>query len=188
MTALKRLFGRDDKFYNLLEASAEEAKHSATILAGIMPQLGNDAAFQEGVEQLTQSRRKHKRITQEITAELCKTFVTPLEREDIEALSNSLSKVPKGVEKISERLFICPLTSHADSLSKQVAMLEKAAATVLLMVRALRKRPHVEEIQDDYAILQSIEGDADKFMIALLQELFRGEAPPKDAIFLKDIY
>ena len=114
--------------------------------------------------------------------------MTPLEREDIEALSNSLSKVPKGVEKIAERLLICPLTSHVESLSKQVAMLEQAAGTVAQMVRTLRKRPHVEEIQDDYAILQSIEGDADKFMVSLLRDLFQGEAPPKDAIFLKDIY
>ncbi len=188
MKALKRLLGRDDKFYNLLEASAEEARHSAAILGQVLPKLSDERAFQDAIEQIAHSRRKHKRISQEITTELCKTFITPLEREDIEALSSSLSRLPKTVEKIGERLMICPLSNHAESVAKQVAMLEQAIGTVVNMVKALRKNPHVEEIQDDYALLQSIEGDADKFLIALLRELFQGTAEAKDAIFHKDIY
>jgi len=188
MNALKRLFGRDDKFYNLLEASAEEALHSARILSQVLPKLDDERAFHDAIEQIAQSRRKHKRITQQITTELCKTFVTPLEREDIEALSSALSRLPKTVEKIGERLMICPLTNHAESVAKQVAMFEQAITTVVTMVKSLRKRPHVEEIQDEYALLQSIEGDADKFLIALLRELFQGTAEAKDAIFHKDIY
>ncbi len=188
MKALKRLFGRDDKFYDLLEASAEEARHSAAILSEVLPNIGDERAFQEGIERIAQSRRKHKRITQEITTELCKTFITPLEREDIEALSNALSRLPKTVEKIGERLMICPLTEHAESIVKQVAMFEQAIGTVVHMVRTLRGNPHVEEIRDDYALLQSIEGDADKFLIALLRELFQGTTEAKDAIFRKDIY
>jgi len=188
MKALKRLFGRDDKFYNLLEASAEEARHSAAILGQALPRLGDERVLQDAIEQIAHSRRKHKRISQEITTELCKTFITPLEREDIEALSSALSRIPKTVEKIGERLLICPLSSHAESIAKQVAMFEQAIGTVVVMVKALRKNAHVEEIQDDYAMLQSIEGDADKFLIALLRELFLGTAEAKDAIFLKDIY
>lgn len=188
MNVLKRLFGRDDKFYDLLEASADEARVSAKILGQVLPRLGDERALQEAIEQLSHSRRKHKRISQDITTELCRTFITPLEREDIEALSNALTRVPKGVEKIGERLLICSLTTHADSVIKQVAMLEQAISTVATMVKALRKNPHVEEIQDDYSLLQSIEGDADKFMTALLRELFHGKAEPKDALFLKDIY
>jgi uncharacterized protein Yka (UPF0111/DUF47 family) len=188
MKALKRFFGRDDKFYNLLEASAEEARHSAQILGQVLPKMSDERAFQEAIEQLAHSRRKHKRITQEITTELCKTFITPLEREDIEALSSALSRIPKTVEKIGERLMICSLGNHADSVSKQVAMLEQAIGTVVNMVKALRKNPHVEDVQDDYSLLQSIEGDADKFLIALLRELFQGTAEAKDAIFHKDIY
>ena len=188
MNVLKRLFGRDDKFYDLLEASAEEAKHSATLLHQMLPIVNDERAFQEAIETLANSRRKHKRLSQEITTEICKTFVTPLEREDIEALSSALSRVPKTVEKIAERLLICPLNVHAESVAKLVSMLEQAIGTVSIMVKALRKNPHVEEIQDDYARLQSIEGDADRFLIALLRELFKGQNAGRDVVFLKDIY
>jgi len=189
MNPLKRLFGRDDKFYGLLESSASEAQNSAKILGTLMSKLGGDErAIQESLELLSQSRRKHKRLAQEITNQLCRTFVTPLEREDIEALSNALSRVPKTMEKIGERLRICPLNAHAENMIKHVAMLEQATATVNTMVQALRSRPHVEDIEDEYAQLQALEGDADRFMIALLRELFHGQADAKDALFLKDIY
>lgn len=188
MNFLKRLFGRDDKFYDLLESSADEARHSARIMGELMPCLGDTAAIQRGLEALSQSRRKHKRITQEITNQLCRTFVTPLEREDIEALSSALSRVPKTMEKIVERLLICPLNSHAESLVKHVAMLEQAVGAVAVMVHSLRTNPHVEEIEDEYGRLQALEGDADRFMITLLTELFHGKAEAKDALFLKDVY
>lgn len=188
MNFLKRLFGRDDKFYDLLESSADEAKHSAQILAELMPCLDNKTAIQGALDALAQSRRKHKRITQEITTQLCRTFVTPLEREDIEALSSALSRVPKTMEKVVERLLICPLDAHADSMVKHVTMLEQAAITVAVMVHSLRSNPHVEEIEDEYGRLQTLEGDADRFMITLLTELFHGKAEPKDALFLKDMY
>lgn len=188
MNPLKRLFGRDDKFYDLLEASAEEAKNSATILSKLMPKLGDARAVQEIIELLAQSRRKHKRISQEITKQLCRTFVTPIEREDIESLSSALSRVPKTMEKIGERLLICPLNAHTESMAKHVAMLEQATAIVAVMVKSMRRNPHVEEIEDEYGQLQTIEGDADRFMIALLRELFEGQAEAKDVIFLKDIY
>ncbi len=188
MNFLKRLFGRDDKFYDLLEASAREAQNSARILSALMPKIGDDRAIHESLELLAQSRRKHKRISQEITTALCRTFVTPLEREDIEALSSALSRVPKTMEKIGERLLICPLNNHAESMIKHVAMLEAATNTVVAMVNALRTNPHVEEVEDEYAQLQTLEGDADRFMTSLLSELFHGKAEAKDAIFLKDMY
>ena len=188
MNPFKRLFGRDDKFYDLLESSANEAKNSAKILSTLMPKLGDERAVQEILELLAQSRRKHKRISQEITTQLCRTFVTPLEREDIEALSSALSRIPKTMEKIGARLLICPLNAHTESMNKQVAMLEQAIATVAVMVKSLRKNPHVQDIEDEYGQLQTLEGDADRFMIALLRELFQGQADAKDVVFLKDMY
>jgi len=80
MISLKKLLGKEEKFYDLLEASADEAKASTVLLAKILAQDGVGAT---SIHEIIQSRRKDKRITQQITEELCKTFVTPLERDDI---------------------------------------------------------------------------------------------------------
>src|SRR5439155_1079405 len=103
MFSLQKMLGKEDKFFDLLEASAEEAHSSVQLLNELIKSPGQARLLEE----FAHTRRKDKRITEEITEELCKTFVTPLEREDIEALSSALYKIPKTVEKFGERFSIC---------------------------------------------------------------------------------
>jgi len=187
MSLLQQIFGRDGKFYDLLEASALEAKNSATILSRILPQHGTDD-FDQTLSDLAQARRKHKRTSQEITEQLCKNFVTPLEREDIEALSGALYRITKNVEKIGERLLIYPHKIAEDQFTKQIKMIEGAADSVATMVMCLRKRTHVERISDTFERLQTIEGEADKLMVALLRDLYQGDIDVRTVIILKDLY
>lgn len=182
MISLKRILGQDDKFYDLLESSADEAKNSATLLMKLLPKI-SDA---DSVAELEQSRRRHKRITTEITKQLCLNFVTPLEREDIEALSTALYKIPKNIEKIGETLTMRPLP--LDKVASQVKLLEHATQAVSVMVRELRRKPHVEDISETYAKLQAIEGEADKLITARLRELYQGDFDIKDFALLKDLY
>src|ERR1043166_9159568 len=106
MFSLQKLFGKDDKFFTLMEASAEECRTSIESLIRLLETPQKKRSLDAFIE----ARRKDKRITKELTEHLLKTFVTPLEREDIEALAEALYKIPKTVEKFSERLLI------ADSL------------------------------------------------------------------------
>src|ERR1700722_2765360 len=96
-TTWKKILGRDEKFFDLLEASASEAHVSAERLKDFLTRTQSVLSV-DSLHELTLSRRKDKEITKEITRELFRTFVTPLEREDIEALSNSLYKIPKTVQ------------------------------------------------------------------------------------------
>ena len=187
MSALQRIFGRDTKFFDLLESGAAAAKNSATILVGLLPRLaGNPSA--DVLTDLAMARRKHKRISQQTTEELCKNFVTPLEREDIEALSTALFKITKTVEKIGERLMISPSGTDIAHISRQITMLEKGAEMVVTMVGQLRGKKHGEEIRDAYDGLQTIEGDADKLMNELLRELYHGSEDARSVVFWKDLY
>ena len=111
---------------------------------------------------------KDKRITQELTEALSKTFITPLEREDIQALAAALYKIPKTVEKIGERILICPEDLHGHNFTKQVELLDQAAEAVLAMVKDLRKGTDIETAREMNARLQSIEGEADKLELDLL--------------------
>ena len=186
MISLKKLLGREEKFYDLLEASAEEAKVSTGLLAKI---LSNESPAQtSSIHEIIQTRRKEKLITQQITEELCKTFVTPLEREDIEALSLALYRIPKTVEKIVERLTICPARVPRSSLLQQVTLLEQAADCVVAMVKQLRQGTNIERIQDNHARLQFAEGEADKVMLALVKDLYNGPHDAKEVVILMELY
>ncbi len=187
MSFIQKLLGRDEKFFDLLETSANEARTSANLLATLLAQMGKPE-FTATLGDLSQSRRRHKKLSLSITQELCNTFVTPLEREDIEALSNALYRVPKTTEKIGERLAICPSQFTSDIVGKQVALLVQATDVVAEMVGGLRKQVHGSVIQEAYEKLQTIEGDADKVMVGLLKDLFHGNVDAKEVIILKDIY
>ncbi len=187
MNALKRIFGQDETFYDLLDSSASEAKASAGMLVRLLAGAP-DSKPEEMLGELAQSRRKHKRITQEIRERLCKTFITPLEREDIDALSSGLYKIPKNIEKIGERLLYFPAIITMEPVMKQVKLLENAAEAVSAMVKKLRERQHVEGISDSYERLQAIEGDADKLMTKVLYDLYHGNIEVREMLVLKDIY
>jgi len=186
MISLKSILGQDGKFYDLLDSSAEEAKNSASLLVKLLPELTQHTG--DPLSELEQSRRKHKRITMEITKQLCQNFVTPLEREDIEALSHALSRIPKNIEKVGELLTMYPARIPTERILPQVALAEQAADTVYSLVRNLRDRPHVESISETYEKLQTIEGDGDKMITDRLRELYQGDFDPKQFFLLKDVF
>lgn len=187
MFSIRQFFGDDEKFFNLLEASARQADNSVHHLVDLLGKLAHDYST-ASLDEFVHSRRKDKEITQELTEQLCKTFITPLEREDIQALAAALYKIPKMVEKIGERILICPGDLHGRSFTKHLELLDQAAETVLAMVKALRKGTDLAEAREKNARLQSIEGDADKLELELLTDLYHGTYDTKQIIFLRDIY
>lgn len=188
MISLQKLLGKDQRFFDLLEASAEEAKSSASLLSGLVKKTQEQLSPNQ-LEDFVISRRKDKRITQEITEQLCRTFITPFEREDIEALSNSLYKIPKTVMKISERILICPSELRGqETFQKQVLLLEHATDVVSQMVKELRRGTNLEKIQELNSRLQYVEGEADKLVLQMLRSLYTGQVDAKQVILLKDLY
>jgi len=184
MFSLQRLIGKDDKFFGLMEASAEECRTSIESLVNLL-----DAPSKtRSLDAFVQARRKDKRITKELTEHLLKTFVTPLEREDIEAMAEALYKIPKTVEKFSERLLITDQHLGDVDFSRQTKMLGKAAETVVLLVKELRKGVNIEKVKAQNDQLQHIEGEADKLMLESLRELYHGDHSAVRVIMLKDLY
>ena len=184
MNPLKKLLGYDDKFFNLLEASAAEAQSSVQLLVGMLKQANGLPTLDEFV----QTRRKDKQITEEISEQLCKTFVTPLEREDIEALSIALYKIPKTVEKFSEKFALCHEHIREVDFSRQVNILEQTTETVTQMVKTLRERAHLERVKQQNDRLHYLEGEADKLIMSLIKELYSGKHEPLKVIIIMDLY
>src|SRR5207249_6689796 len=111
------------------------------------------------LDELVHSRRKDKQITQEISAAVYTTFITALEREDIEALSNALYKIPKTVEKFCERILLAPQFVHGIDFSTQISLLERATDLVLEMVKVLRGGMDLEKAKQLNDKLQYLEGE-----------------------------
>ncbi len=184
MFSLQRLLGKEDKFFSLLEASAEEARASVQALVKLSKAFDQPVAMDE----FAYSRRKDKAITEQISAAVYTTFVTAIEREDIEDLSNALYKIPKTVEKFSERVLLSPQHVRGVDFSTQIGLLERATEVVLEMVKTLRDGMDLEKIKNLNDKLQFLEGEADKQIMVLYKDLFSGKHEPVQIIALKDLY
>lgn len=183
MFSLQKLLGKEDKFFSLLEASAEEAHTSVQALV----KLSKDLAKPVATDQFAWSRRKDKEITKQISTAVYTTFVTALEREDIEELSNALYKIPKTVDKFTERALLAPQHVRGIDFSKQIDLLERATEIVLELVKSLH-RMNLEKVKELNDKLQFLEGEADKHMMTLYTDLFSGKHEPIQVIVLKDLY
>lgn len=140
------------------------------------------------MDEFIASRRKEKRIYDEISEVLCTSFVTAIEREDIEALSLALYKVPKTIEKTAERISLRPAFLEGFDLTEQTRMLGRAADTLQAMLKELRRGVHLERIKAHNDQLQKIESEADELILELLRSLYSGQHDAVKVVFLKDLF
>ena len=183
MFSLQKIFGKDDQFLDLLEASAEECLASVHAIQHILK-----PGAKLTLDEVVASRRKGKQLANEIAELLCKTSVTGLEREDIESIANSLYKIPKTTEKFAERYIIFADRLRDVKWDKHLALLEQATRTVLIMVRELRAKSHLQKIKGQNDILQKVEGEADELILESLKNSCSGSPDPITVIILKDLY
>jgi uncharacterized protein Yka (UPF0111/DUF47 family) len=182
MFSLQRLIGRGDRFFDLLEASADEARRSAQAVRALIESPGNG----QTLERFISFRKEDKRIREEISRLVCNTFITPFEREDIDALSSALSRIPKVIKKFAERLLLLQSHFKVELFQTQASLLEQATDTLDEMVRQLR-RPQLAVVQAANDRLRHYEGEADKLMLSLLQELYGGQYQALQMIVLRDL-
>ena len=183
MFSLQKLLGQEEKIFALLEASAQEARNSVQALVKISKSLNDTLVLDE----FARLRQLDKKITQEISSAAYTVFVTTLDREDIDALSGALYKIPKMVDKFTERLLLSPPGVRAVNFSRQIELLEEATDVVVEMVRTLRKED-LRKISHLNEQLQSVEAQADEQMLELHRELFNRPRDILEIIALKDLY
>jgi uncharacterized protein Yka (UPF0111/DUF47 family) len=184
MFSVQKYFSQDAKFFDLLEASAEETQE----LTRLLVELIENGSHPKPLYEFALARGNDKRITDQISEELVNTFITGLEREDIETLSYSMYRICKVIEKFAERYNLAPERMKGVDFTRQVELMEQATETLAEMVRLLRRTPKLETVKAKNDRLQSIEAEADDVMLDLLREAYTGKFEPLQALMVRDLY
>jgi uncharacterized protein Yka (UPF0111/DUF47 family) len=187
MNFFQKLIGKNDIFFDLLEEGAEEARVSVELFEKFLRQMA-EGKKPAGLDDFIQARRKEKRIRYMMTEALSRSFITPLDREDLEALSVALYRIPKQVEKIVERLSIYPKTIPIEMFGRQAELMNQAAVSLAFMVKQLRKGTTLEVIREANDRLQYAEGEADKVMLEQLRGLYTGPCDAKELVLLQKLF
>jgi uncharacterized protein Yka (UPF0111/DUF47 family) len=184
MFSIQQLFSKGDRFQELLEAATQESLESVRLAMEVMKAPGKT----QNRDDLVLARRKEKKISEQISSELVKTFITGLEREDIEALARALYRIPKAAEKLADHVVLAGPHLEGIDFSRHADMMSKATDAIQGMVRQLRDMKDLEKMKTFNDRLQLAELEADRYMLELLRDLYNGKYDPHRSMVLKDIY
>lgn len=184
MFSLQTMFGKGDRFYTLLEASAGAAHDGAQALHALLEEKGEPMLL----DGFRAARRQEKELAAQISEELVNTFVTALDREDIEAMSAALYRIPKTIEKFAERYVIVARRVEGIDFASRAGLLMSATDGVAEMVRELRKGMNITRMRKLQDRLQATESEADRLLLEPYRDLYLGSDDPIRIMLAKDLF
>jgi hypothetical protein len=184
MFSLHALFGKGAQFFDLLNRSAAAGFASVQALTRLLTDTSSAPALNEFMA----ARTQEKALAAQISEELVSSFVTALEREDIEALSQALYKIPKTVEKFAERYVLVRERLHGIDFKPRTQLLEQAAGIVVEMVKGLSRKTNLEAARNQIERLRAVESEADRLLLGLYSELAADHGDAVRALLMKDMF
>jgi predicted phosphate transport protein (TIGR00153 family) len=167
-----RLIPREEKFYDDFQALADELQRGAVLLEQM---LAPERPLWDKADEIKQVEHKCDHLTHEVIQRLNRTFVTPLDREDIHALARSLDDVMDAIDASAAlvRLYRLPVVRFG---ARELASIITASTQqVRLALGAMEKRKgvivHAVEIN-------RLENEADRTHQQAVSRLFDEERDP----------
>jgi predicted phosphate transport protein (TIGR00153 family) len=168
-----RLIPREERFYDDFTAMAEQIRRGAELLDQMM---APDKPLWDKADEIKEVEHKCDFLTHEIIQRLNRTFVTPLDREDIHALARSLDDVMDAIDASASIVRLYNIESLRPGARELTRLVLDSAEQVVCAIKALEKRRGVAECAVE---INRLENEADRAHQAAVQALFKDE---KDAI------
>ena len=183
MFSLQTIFGSGQQFYTLLDEAAQAGYDSTRALHAMMKAADREPAL----DAFKLARLRERAASDKISHALVDSFITPIEREDIEALGSALYKIPKQVEKFADRYSLA--VQHLDGIdfAPRAAMLEQASAVVVEMVQDLKKM-NIDRMTALNEKLRALENEADRLMLELYRDIYSGRLDNLQMFLLKEFF
>jgi len=180
---LKRLLPRDEKFFDLFEQQSENIAAAARVLEQLTLEPGDAKAKAQQIKDLEHAGDA---LTHELVRRLSTTFLTPIDREDIYALSGRLDDVLDLIDAVADRMVLYKITEPTDGCVGMAKVIVKAADETDRAVRCLRTlspfyHKHCVEVN-------RLENEADRLLRDELAVLFDGKMDAIEVIKWKEVY
>jgi hypothetical protein len=185
MFSLQTIFGKGDKFYGLLEQSAATAHESAKALQELLTKPHESTMMMAA---FTATRMREKELAAQISEGLVNTFVTALDREDIEALNSALYKIPKTIEKFAERYEIVATRLAGVDFAQRAQVLERSSEVVAEMMGELRRGLRIDPVKKLQDRLQALESEGDRMLLSAYRTLYVEGGDVLRAVLAKDLF
>ena len=119
---------------------------------------------------------------------LDKSFITPIDREDIQQIAAKLYKATKVILKACVNLRIYQIGDYNDIIRQQADLISTSAEELRKLVAMLRGGAPVKEVAKSSTRIQDIEGTGDDLLYSATEELFSGKYEALEVLKLRAIY
>ncbi|MCQ2789316.1 MAG: DUF47 family protein [bacterium] len=180
----KLLPPKNTVFYDIFQDAAKNCLDIATLLNDTMENGISD-------DRILRARTyKHRGSTleRETIGLLNSTFITPIDREDIQLLASMLNKITKKISQALLNLNAYNLVNYTDELKEQASAILKATTELQRSVGLLRTLAKTSDITHSRDLMKEIETLGDDIHYRATAKLFSGEFEALEVIKLRDIY
>ena len=181
MTAFS-LVPRDKHFFKEFLILAEEIRSGSRLLRQM---LSTDPPDMNKAEEIKEIEHAADRCTRNIIDRLNRTFVTPLDREDIHALAGSLDDVMDAIDAAAAVIRLYKIAHVRDGAKVLVEIVCDSIDRIAEALAALERRDGVLELA---ARVKQLEHEADRVHQDAIVELFDQEPDPISVIKWKEIF
>ena len=173
----------EKEILTILDNLAKKSVETSEALLVLLDDLGNT----EKMEKVRRLETEGDVLTRDIFSELNKTFITPLDREDMQRIASKIDDVIDFVDGIAARLYSYKIETPPPFSKMMIEELVKATKEVEYMTSKLRKIKNPQDMIDHCRNTSDIEHKVDDLYREAIRDLFESN----DAIHiikLKDIY
>jgi uncharacterized protein len=178
------LVPREEVFFDLLDLQAKAVLQGAELFHTLAKEWHNEHPI---VSQLRDLEHECDINTHEIMDKLNRTFVTPIDREDIHHLAKVLDDVIDIIQGTSERMLLFGIDRKNESLIELSSILLTGVQVVVKAVQGIRNFKHARRTLDYCIEIHRIENQGDRVAEKAIGNLFHSDTSPIEIIKWKEI-
>lgn len=171
----------DGTFFELLTDLARKLHEGAELLAEV---LDDEVDRADVAARMAAAETEADDIVHELVRRVNRTFVTPIDREDLYGLGAGLDDVMDRMDEAADLVMLYDVQLLPKEFAKQVAVLQRCAE---LTVEAMPRLHARKDLADYWTEINRLESAGDKQYRRILAKLFDGRYEPLEVIKLKDI-
>jgi len=178
-----RLIPREEKFFEFFKEAASNILDGAKILVQMMDEQGVD--LQEHWKRLEDCEHEGDKITHQIIRKLNRTFITPIDREDIHSMTVALDDVMDLIEAVAARMSLYKIKHPTEEARKLAQLILKSAEEI---VKAVSNLERMDDVMEHCIEINRLENMADDVCREAIANLFEKGNDPIEVIKWKEIY
>jgi len=187
----EKLMPRDGNFFEMFNQHADRIVEAARAFSQLVAHYNDINLREQYNRDVDSAERAADRITHDVNKALHKTFITPIDREQIHTLINTMDDVCDLIQDSAETMALYDVHHMTDEITRLTELSVKCCERVkdaVYMLDNIADAKTAEAALKTCEEIDRLESDADRVMRAAMSKLFREEPDVREVIKLKAIY